>query len=116
VILETALAELPGAAPPLVRQPALDVMVHLPEPAGVPIDPAARFLWLRVRLETDDPTTSPRLTAIVAETPGENYLERLPVIYAHADAEIGMDNGGGTLRASLETVRAELGDREAEIA
>ena len=115
VVLETALAELPGAAPPLVRQPARDVLVHAPEAAGMTIDPAARFLWIRVRLETDDPMISPRVRAVVAETPGENYLEYVPNIYARADAETGAGGGGGTLRASLETARAELGDREAEI-
>lgn len=110
VILETALADAPGVAPALVRQPARDVMVHAPEAAGVPIDPAARFLWVRVRLETDDPAVTPRVSGVIAETPGENYLERLPVIYAGADAD-----GTGFLRASLEILRAELGDQEAEI-
>jgi phage tail-like protein len=108
VFVETALADRPDPPPPLAWQtaPTLDFLVHPPEPADVAPDPAARFLWLRVHVETDDPARSPRLRQVAAETPGDNYLARLPAMYARKDAE----EGGGFLRALLESFRAELGD------
>ena len=115
VQLETALAAnadaIPTTSPLWHTAPSLDALVHEPEPADMPPDPAARFLWIRVRLETDDPTRSPRLRRVVAETPGDDYLARLPAVYARKDAA-----GGGFLRTWLETSRAELGDHELAIA
>ena len=111
VRIETALGLDSGA--PLVWRtaPALDSLVYPPQPPDVPPDPNARYLWIRVHLETDDPGQSPRLSQITAETPGDDYLSRLPAIYARRDAE-----GDGFLRRWLEAFRAELGDRELEIA
>lgn len=113
VRVETALAGDSKPSAPLPWQTALslDALVHTPEPMGIPPESAARFLWIRVHLETDDPSRSPELREIVAETPGDDYLARLPVVYARRDAE-----GDGFLRKWLEAFRAELGGRELEIA
>ena len=112
VRVETALADREAPIAPLVWRlaPCLDSLVHAPEPAHAPPAPAARFLWIRVSLETDDPGRSPRLRGILAETPGDDYLARLPAVYARKDAE-----GGGFLRRLLESFRAELGDIEGQI-
>jgi phage tail-like protein len=114
VRLETALTAdsdtTPTTSPPWHTASSLDALVHRPEPAGIPPDRAARFLWIRVHLETDDPTRSPLLRRVVAETPGDDYLARLPAVYARNDAA-----GGGFLRSWLETARAELGDQELAI-
>jgi phage tail-like protein len=111
VRIETALGRDPGARCDWRSAPALDSLVHPPKPPDVPPDPKARYLWIRVHLETDDPSHSPRLHQITAETPGDDYLSRLPGVYARRDAE-----GSGFLRTWLEAFRAELGDRELEIA
>jgi phage tail-like protein len=111
VRIKTALAARSDAVPVWKPAPSLDSLVHPPAPAGMTPDPAARFLWIRADLETDDPRRSPRLRQIVAETPGEDYLAKLPAVYARKDAE-----AGGFLRTFLEAFRAELGDRELEIA
>lgn len=110
--LEIAIAERvdPNATLAWRAAPSLDSLVHPPAPADAPANPGARFLWIRVHLETDDVSRSPRLRRIVAETPGDDYLARLPAVYARKDAV-----GGGFLRSLLESFRAELGDRELEI-
>jgi phage tail-like protein len=63
-----------------------------------------RFLWLRVRLASQDGRTSPRILQIQAETPGEDYLDHLPSVYRRKD--------NGFLRRWLGAFRAELGDLE----
>jgi len=63
-----------------------------------------------VYLETDSGDRSPLLSQITAETAGDDYLARLPAVYARADAK------SGFLRGWLEAFRAELGDRELDIA
>ena len=47
---------------------------------------AARYLWLRVTLRSDDALATPRLRQVRAETPGEDYLDELPAIYRNADS------------------------------
>lgn len=46
---------------------------------------AARFLWLRVTLRSADNLTTPALSQVRAETPGEDYLDQLPAIYRNAN-------------------------------
>jgi len=111
VRIETALGADTGAPLTWRTAPAVDSLLRPPTPPDVPPDPNARYLWIRIHLETDDPSRSPRLHQITAETPGDDYLSRLPAVYARRDAE-----DRGFLRAWLEAFRAALGDRELEIA
>ncbi len=109
--LETALGPDPAAPPAAsgwVALPSLDALVHPPGPPDVPVDPAARFLWLRASAESDRDDRTPSLRCIVAETPGDDWLAALPAVYARHDER-------GFLRRWLEALRAELGDRELEI-
>ncbi len=67
-----------------VRAPAPDTLLAGVLPPGPP--PASRrFLWLRVTAGTTDPSVSPVLHGVRAETPGEDYRAYLPEIYARED-------------------------------
>jgi phage tail-like protein len=88
---------------------SLDTLVVDPAPPDRPPSDSERFLWIRVELSSSDPSVTPRLSQIVAETEAESYLERLPAVYAREDAPTGF------LRAWLEVMRAEFGDLEAEL-
>lgn len=109
--LETALAaSTQPAALTWVLAPSADTLVRPPGLPEEPADPNARFLWIRVHVRSGDPAQTPRLAAVVAETPGEDLMAQLPAVYARTDA-----TAHGQLRTWLEGVRAELGDREREI-
>jgi phage tail-like protein len=86
--------------------PADDFLIPpLPAAGGLPAGPP-RFLWVRVRFESESGTGTPRLHQLSAETPGEDYLDYLPAIYAVKDA------ADGTLQKILAWFRSELGDLE----
>jgi phage tail-like protein len=83
---------------------ALDILLprivvpYLSEPQ------AYRFLWLRVRLVSDNGRANPRLLQVQAETSGEDYRDHLPLVYRRKDT--------GFLERWLALFRAELGDLE----
>jgi phage tail-like protein len=64
-----------------------------------------RYLWMRVTLATDSPQLSPSVTQMRAATPGENYLDYLPVTYARNDQR--KDGKEGFLARLLKLVRSE---------
>jgi phage tail-like protein len=63
-----------------------------------------RFLWLRIRMKSENGRANPRLLQAQAETPGEDYIDHLPAVYRRKDT--------GFLRRWLAAYRAELGDLE----
>lgn len=113
LVLEIALAgRADPQLPPVWRSvPGLDALVRPLSPPGAPPDPDARFAWVRVRMEADDIEQSPRLRQLTLETTGDDYLARLPAVYARRDAET-----GSFLRALLASFHGQLGDVETEIA
>lgn len=42
-----------------------------------------RYLWLRVTMTTRQPTASPALRQVQAQTAGDSYLDFLPYVYTH---------------------------------
>jgi phage tail-like protein len=64
-----------------------------------------RYLWLRVTLSTGSAQASPSVAQVRAATPGENYLEHLPFIYAKNDQR--KDGREGFLSRLLKLVRSE---------
>jgi phage tail-like protein len=114
VVIETALGVSDKPTAPLAWRTVdgLDALLHPLAPADVPPDPAQRFLWLRVHLESDDPARSPRLRQLTVETPGDDLLARLPAVYARRDA----DDAAGFLRNLLASFSAEMDDRDRDIA
>jgi phage tail-like protein len=104
------VAQVATAAPPSARDwiaaPAPDTLLVIPP--GPP--PASRrFLWLRVTVATADPTASPTLRELRAETPGEDYRAYLPEIYARED------DPSLFLFRLLSLARTELGAVEEQI-
>jgi phage tail-like protein len=89
---------------------ALDTQIAPVPVTGSPPRTSGRYLWLRLRLESDrDQSISPRLEQIRAEASTETYLSYLPAFYAENDAP------RGTLNSLLELFRSELGDLELQI-
>lgn len=75
--------------------------------AGPPAAPGARrHLWLRVTLATEEPARTPRLIQARAATPGEDYLDHLPMTYRLRDAT--PDGREGMLSRWLKQLRGEF--------
>ncbi|MCM5680494.1 phage tail protein [Schlegelella sp. S2-27] len=75
--------------------------------AGPPAAPGTRrHLWLRVTLSTTVPARTPRLTQARAATPGEDYLDHLPMTYRLHDAA--PDGREGFLSRWLKLLRGEF--------
>lgn len=64
----------------------------------------ARFIWLRITLESHDGRSTPLLQQVQAATAQPSYLDYLPAIYRRDDAATGF------LERWLALFRAELGD------
>lgn len=88
VALRTFVAENPASAPaasdwsdplsPDVLLPRFLVSsFNEPQPR--------RYLWLRVRLSSEEGRATPRLLQVQAETPGEEFIDSLPAIYRQKD-------------------------------
>jgi phage tail-like protein len=73
-------------------------IVWRPAPAIDFLLPGGRFLWLRVTLSTRQPTISPLLLQLEAQTEGDSYLDYLPYVYTHDPDRPGLT------QAELETV------------
>jgi phage tail-like protein len=98
----------PPAAGDWTLTPAPDTLLAGVLPPGPP--PASRrFLWLRATVATTDPTVSPTLRGLRAETAGEDYRAWLPAIYTRADEP------GQFLFRLLALARTELGGVEENI-
>jgi len=83
------IAQFDAPAPPpgpgeWVAAPAPDTLLAKLLPPG-PAPSARRYLWLRATLATRDPSLTPVLRTLRAETPGEDYRDYLPEIYRRAD-------------------------------
>jgi phage tail-like protein len=81
------------------RSPSLDVLIRTLGDIN-----AARFLWLRVTLESSDGRSTPKLLQVQASTVQPGYLDHLPAIYRRDDAATGF------LERWLALFRSELGD------
>jgi phage tail-like protein len=89
------------------ESPALDVLLRtLVDKTGKPLSPA-RYLWLRITLNSLDGRSTPALLQVQAATPIPSYMDHLPAIYRREDAKT-----GGFLENWLALFRAELGDWE----
>jgi phage tail-like protein len=83
--------------------PSRDLLLADPRgTTGLPL----RYLWVRICLSTTDPSITPRLRQVTAQTPGRSYIDDLPTIYRAQDA------GSGFLRRWLELFRAKIEDVE----
>lgn len=78
--------------------PSLDVLLH------TLVHDDARYIWLRITLESHDGRTSPQLLQVQASTLQPSYLDYLPAIYRRDDAATGF------LESWLALFRSELGD------
>lgn len=65
---------------------------------------SARFVWLRVTLESNDGSASPQLLQVQASTAQPSYMDYLPAIYRRDDS------AKGFLERWLALFRSELGD------
>lgn len=104
VVLEVAVSEdrtTPSNALVWHRSPALDVLLSTLVDGHI-----ARFLWLRVTLQSHDGHSTPTLLQVQAATPAPSYLDDLPRIYRRDDAATGF------LGRFLALARTELGDWE----
>ena len=81
------------------RSPSLDVLL-----CTLLVDNAARFIWLRITLESHDGRSTPQLLQVQASTPQPSYMDHLPAIY-HRD-----DVPSGFRERWLALFRSELGD------
>jgi phage tail-like protein len=88
--------------------PAPDTLLAGVLPPGPP-PTLRRFLWLRATVATTDPTVSPTLRGVRAETAGEDYRAWLPAIYTTGDEPAQF------LFRLLALARTELGDVEENI-
>lgn len=66
--------------------PALGALLDRTPGPSTAAPGAFRYLWLRIRLESLDAVSSPRLHQVHAQTSGVSYLEQLPRIYRRDDA------------------------------
>lgn len=90
-----------------IESPALDVLLRtLVDKTGKPFPPA-RYLWLRIILNSLDGRATPTLLQVQAATTVPSYLDHLPAIYRRDDAK-----ADGFLENWLALFRAELGDWE----
>ena len=107
VLLEVAGSDVSNMVPGIadwVKAPALDVLLRtLVTANGMRLN-EARFLWLRITLESHDGRSSPQLLQVQASTPQPNYMDYLPAIYRRDDLATGF------LERWLALFRAELGD------
>ena len=100
------------APPPLawVEATSNDVLLS----AGPPTPPGTRrHLWLRVTLSTSVPARTPRLLQARAATPGEDYLDYLPMTYRLHD--VAPDGREGFLSRWLKLLRGEFSTIEEAI-
>ena len=65
---------------------------------------SASFVWLRVTLESNDASASPRVLQVQASTAQPSYMDYLPAIYRRDDS------ANGFLERWLALFRSELGD------
>ena len=99
--------DTPPAAADWQPAPSDDLLVPRLPDTGEPGEHLPRYLWVRVDLSSKNGAASPWLYQVQAETPGEDYLDYLPAIYARRDAE-----QQGFLQSWLALFRSELGDLE----
>lgn len=108
VLLEVAASD--DSTTPLVSlvwklSPSLDVLLRtLLDGDG------ARFIWLRVTLESYDGRSTPQLLQVQASTPQPSYMDYLPAIYRRDDAATGF------LERWLALFRSDLGDLDCALA
>ena len=111
VVLEVVQWDAPTPAPgpgDWLPAKALDTLLASLLPSGPP--PASRrYLWLRATLTTLQPTLTPTLQNLRAETPGEDYRAYLPEIYRRSDEATKF------LFRLLNLTRTELGAVEENI-
>lgn len=86
-----------------IDAPSLDVLLRT-----LPGDSAARFVWLRVTLNSHDGRSSPHLLQVQAATAAPSYLKYLPSIYRRDDTH-------GFLEKWLALFRSELGEWEQKL-
>ena len=85
VSLDTFTSCDPNATPQWREEPGLNILLDR-KPGPAPAQRATqRYLWLRVRLGSDDASASPVLGQVQAQTTGRSYLEDLPAIYRRDD-------------------------------
>ncbi len=84
---------------------ALDTLVETVPAASAALG-GRRFLWLRITCTGEDPSASPRLLQVQAETTSASYLDDLPAVYRREDTPTHF------LERWLALFRAELGDLE----
>jgi phage tail-like protein len=110
VTLEVFAHDEPSVASEEMRWkslPTLDALVPSAEEWGAEQRPGGlRFLWVRVRLRSDDGSAGPRLLQVSAATAGETYLDYLPAFYRRDEETRSF------LGRWLGLFRAELGDLE----
>lgn len=94
VRLEVALQQTPPAATDWQPLPSADALL-------APLA-ASRFVWLRLRLASTSPTTSPRVTQVRCATAAESLLDHLPLTYTRHD-------DSGFLARWLKLLRGEHG-------
>lgn len=99
----------PPAATDWITAPALDTLLAGLVPAVKP-PRFRRQLWLRLDLATDDPHTSPTLRQVRAQTPGENWLDFLPAIYALEDRQHFLDRFLALLHTEFGMIEEDLDD------
>ena len=63
-----------------------------------------RYLWLQVTASSRDPSASPTLTQVGAQTAGDSYLAYLPYVYSHDPEQSGL--------SALTLSQASAGDYE----
>lgn len=85
IVLDTFTSGDPAATPQWRSEPGLNVLLDR-DPVPAPMAPATRrYLWLRIRLASDDALSMPTLEQVQAQTTGRSYAQDLPAIYRRDD-------------------------------
>jgi phage tail-like protein len=83
--------------------PAPELLIDVAAPSdAAPTDPErARFLWLKVNLTSQDAKATPVLRQVRAQTPGEDLMTYLPLLFARTDGSWSDPASAGTPRGFL---------------
>ncbi len=99
VTLETCTSDQPSGPPQWAAAAATATLL-----------PPGRYLWVRVTVATRDPSSSPVVRQVEAETTGDSYLDHLPAVYGREPATADF------VTRLLELARVELGGLENVVA
>lgn len=99
--------DTPPAAHEWIAAPAHDVLLgNLTTPPNYPgRAPERRYLWIKIRLHSQNDRHSPKLMQVHAATADENYLRHLPAVYAQEDRST-------VLERFLALARTQIGGGE----